>query len=114
MQRIKLDFKTFTCEAELFDTDIARRFAEHLPYEVSLTNWGKELYGPIEVNLGEENPVPVIPHGGIAYTSRGDLVCIFYGQTPAWPVEYIGKIVEGDIKNLEQNEAPDSVIIQLL
>ncbi|MFC1862725.1 cyclophilin-like family protein [Thermodesulfobacteriota bacterium] len=41
------------------------------------------------INLGEDNPVPDIPPGGIAYTNNGNFLCIFFGQTPAWSVEYI-------------------------
>ena len=88
--KIALDFGTLILKATLFDTDIARKFSRQLPYEVALTQWGEELYGPIGVNLGEEAPLDDIPAGGLAYTNRGNHICIFMGQTPAWPVEYIG------------------------
>ena len=39
--------------------------------------------------------MPDIPAGGLAYTNQGNYFCIFFGQKPAWDVEYIGKI-EGD------------------
>nr|WP_319394161.1 cyclophilin-like family protein [uncultured Desulfobacter sp.] len=51
------------------------------------------------VSLREAKPVPAIPPGGIAYTNNGDYVCIFFGPTPAWPVEYIGQIDGGTWKN---------------
>ncbi|MFW5989383.1 MAG: cyclophilin-like fold protein [Desulfosudaceae bacterium] len=89
---IKLDFGGFSLPAELFDTSPARAFAAHLPYTVALTQWGGELYGSIGVSLAEETPVADIPAGGLAYTGRGNLFCVFFGQTPAWPVEYIGQI----------------------
>lgn len=92
IKKIILDFKDFTLEAELFHTEIAEKFFNNLPYEIELTAWGEELYGPIGQELGEEAPVTYIPDGGLAYTSRGNYLCIFYGQTPAWPVEYLGSI----------------------
>ena len=116
--RIVLDFGSFVLEAELFDTKIAGKFAEHLPYQVSLTHWGNELYGSIEnvlggKNLGEENPVPVIPPGGIAYTNQGNYVCIFFGQRPAWAVDYIGQIIDDQWETLVANPAQTSVEIRL-
>ncbi len=90
--QIELDFSEFKCTAELFDTEIAKKFVEHLPYEVALTQWGGELYGSIGIDLGEEEPVEEIPEGGLAYTKKGNYLCVFYGQRPAWAVEYIGNI----------------------
>jgi len=92
---ITLDFGKLKLEAELFDSVIANKFVEHLPYSIDLTQWGQELYGSIGIDIGEENPIPDIPPGGLAYTSQGNYFCIFYGQAPAWPVEYIGQI-QGD------------------
>ena len=98
--KIKLDFGTFTLEAELFDSKIAKKFTDNLPYSIDVTQWGNELYGSIDINLGEEDPIPEIPPGGIAYTNNGNYLCVFYGQTPAWPVEYIGQIKNKDWKKL--------------
>ncbi len=110
---IELDFGAFTCRAELFDTKIAEKFAEHLPYKVSLVQWGKELYGPIGRDLGEEDPTPRIPPGGIAYTREGNYVCVFFGQTPAWSVEYIGKILNNEWEKLVENASHESVEIRM-
>ena len=52
------------------------------------------MYGSIGKDFGTEDPVSTIPSGGLAYTNRGNYLCIFYGQTPAWPVEYIGNIID--------------------
>lgn len=110
---IELDFGRFVCKATLFDTDIAKRFAENLPYKVTLMKWGDELYGPIGKNLGTENPAPNIPPGGIAYTHEGNYVCVFFGQTPAWPVEYIGQLTDDDLKIIAANPAQESVEIRM-
>ncbi len=91
-KEITLDFGKFQFKAELFNTKIADEFYNNMPYSVKLTTWGNESYGSIGKNPGTENPVPEIPEGGIAYTNQGNYVCFFYGQTPAWAVEYIGYI----------------------
>jgi hypothetical protein len=111
--RIELDFGEFVLEAELFDTKIAKKFAEKLPVQVSLTSWGNELYGSIGKDLGEESPVPDIPPGGIAYTSQGNYVCIFFGQQPAWAVEYIGRIMDDQWEKLVADPSRASVEIRL-
>ena len=109
---ILLDFGEVVLEAEMFDSAIANRFTENLPYTISLEQWGNELYGSIELNLGEENPVPEIPSGGIAYTNKGNYLCIFFGQTPAWPVEYIGQIIGDQWKQLVENTSYNSLKIK--
>jgi len=102
---IKLDFGTLVLEAELFESKIAKKFADNLPYSINITQWGNELYGPIDKNLGEEKPIPDIPSGGIAYTNNGNYLCVFYGQTPAWPVEHIGQINNDQWKKLLDNNS---------
>jgi hypothetical protein len=109
--QILLDFGSICLEAELFDSSVADGFLKNLPCTVSLIKWGDELYGSIGIDLGEEKPVPDIPPGGIAYTNNGNYVCIFFGQTPAWPVEYIGQIKGDSWKTLIENSF-DSVAIR--
>ena len=54
---IDLDFGSFVLKAELFDTEVAKRFIQNLPYDVELTKWGNEYYGSIGIDLGEEKPL---------------------------------------------------------
>lgn len=110
--KIKLRFKDFELDAELFETETARRFAEGLPYSVELTQWGRELYGPIYKDLGSEHPVSVIPSGGLAYTNRGNYICVFFGQNPAWPVEHVGHISGDNWKKLLTAKGLDAVRIE--
>jgi hypothetical protein len=112
-KQIVLDFGSLVLEVKLFDSSVAAKFAKNLPYTVSLQQWGHELYGSIGKNLGEENPVSEIPPGGIAYTSNGNYLCIFFGQTPAWPVEYIGQVIGDDWKKLVEHPYHDSVTVCL-
>ena len=111
--QIVLEFETFSLEAELFESPIANKFMDNSPYEVRLVQWGGELYGSIGIDLGEDSPVPDIPPGGIAYTNNGNYVCLFFGQTPAWPVEYIGQINGDSWKVLSGKSDLNSVAIKL-
>jgi len=111
--QIALDFGAFVLDAVLFDTAVANSFAQHLPYNVRLLQWGSELYGATGKDLGEEHPVTQIPSGGIAYTNKGNYVCIFFGQTPAWAVEHIGQILNDQWKTLVENPSQESVVIRL-
>lgn len=113
MRQIILDFGLFKLDADLFDSAVAQKFAENLPCTISLQQWGDELYGSIGINLGEENPLAKIPPGGIAFTANGNYLCIFFGQTPAWPVEYIGQITGEGWQSLLQNPSPKTVAIRL-
>jgi hypothetical protein len=111
-KEIVLDFGSILLDAELFDTSIALRFAENMPYTIELEKWGNELYGSIGIDVGEEDPVSDIPPGGIAYTNRGNYVCIFFGQKPAWNVEYIGKIKDSRWKVLLENTSCKLVTVR--
>lgn len=112
-KKINLDFGSCILEAELFESTVAQKFLENLPYTVSLQQWGNELYGSIGIDLGEENPIPEIPPGGIAYTKSGNYVCIFYGQTPAWSVEHIGQITGDDWRKLLEQPMCPTVMIRM-
>lgn len=102
--QIILDLGSVNLYAELFNSKVSARFFENLPYSIHLQKWGDELYGSIGIDLGEENPVSDIPPGGIAYTNNGNYLCIFFGQAPAWPVEYIGQISGDSWKILKEND----------
>lgn len=112
-KEVILDFGSVILEAELFDSKISEKFIKHLPYTINLTQWGDEVYGSIDINLGEENPIPKIPPGGIAYTNTGNYLCVFFGQTPAWPVEYIGQIQGDGWEKLAEVHSFDSLTIRL-
>ena len=99
-EKIVLDFGDFQISAELFDTPTALALSSVLPKEISLIYWGAEAYGTIGRDLGSDSPRSVIPPGGIAYTNRGNYLCFFFGQDPAWPVEYVGTMEESGWKRL--------------
>lgn len=97
---IILEFDSFSLEATLFEHPVAERFYDSLPQTVSLSSWGKELYGSVKGSFGHHEPQADIPSGGLCYTERGSYFCIFFGQSPAWPVEHIGKITSSDHSKL--------------
>lgn len=107
-----LEFGSLALNADLFDHPIARALLAHLPVSVPLTRWGDELYGPLSVDLGSHNPVPDIPPGGIAYSQNGSYLCVFFGQRPAWPVDYIGQISGDSWKSLEKQSNHTQVILR--
>ena len=108
---IELDFGAVVLNARLFNTEIAKKFLQHLPVTVSLMQWGEEFYGSIGADLGEEAPLEDIPPGGIAYTRSGNYVCIFFGQKPAWAVEHIGQIANDQWPRLRELRESRSVRI---
>ncbi|HRZ27121.1 MAG TPA: cyclophilin-like fold protein [Spirochaetota bacterium] len=97
MKKIILDFGSLSIDADLYDSHAANTLYESLPRTISLEQWGNELYGPVGVELDNGKSsrpklVSEIPPGGIAYSKRGNYLCIFFGQKPAWEVEEIGRI----------------------
>ena len=84
---------TALVRARVFDTPTGVAFLETLPQEMDLRSYGDEVYGPLKsAPLPPFQRQPMIPPGGLAYSEDGNFLCVFYGQAPAWPVEYIGHI----------------------
>ena len=110
--RIVIDFGKVQLDAELFDTKTGAALWNRLPQEIQLTSWGNEAYGPIRGDvIPGEAPVPEIPAGGLAYSRSGNFFCIFFGQRPAWPVEYIG-CIQGDTWEALRTFVPESVVVR--
>ena len=59
---------------------------------MSLQTYGAEVYGPLKTKLPSFRVQPMIPPGGLAYSENGNFLCVFWGQAPAWPVDYLGQI----------------------
>ena len=101
-KKIILDFGSFSLNAMLFNTPVAESLYDSLPQQIDLTHWGQEMYGSVSGNHGHHQPVSEIPSGGLAYTERGSYFCIFFGQSPAWPVEHVGRITDDDYSGLNR------------
>ena len=86
MTILELVFDDLVLEGVFFEGSFTDALLPLLPLTVELTGWGDELYGEVPLSVKEEKLVPDIPPGGLAWTSRGNYFCVFFGQQPAWPV----------------------------
>jgi len=106
--------------AELNDSETARKIAEALPIEARANTWGDEIYFNISVSCEEENPQEIVELGDLGYWPPGTAFCIFFGPTPASrgdeirpasAVNIIGRM-EGDAKVLKAVRAGEKVRIE--
>jgi len=107
-------------EGELNDSQTARQIASALPIEAKARTWGDEIYFPIPVKCGEENPHETVELGDIGYWPPGSALCFFFGPTPASQgdeirpasaVNIVGKI-HGDAKALKSVPSGAAVRIE--
>ena len=55
----------------------------HSPVAGEATRWGDELYFDVPIDVPAENAHEVVPEGAIAYWPTGNVLCLFWGPTPA-------------------------------
>ena len=105
-RKITFRFENIKADAELNDSETARKIWESLPVESKVNTWGDEIYFPIPVKIGLENAKAVVSEGDLGYWPSGTAFCIFFGPTPmsrgdeirpASPVNVFGRM-EGDAK----------------
>ena len=101
-KKILIKTGSFEQQAELNESEAAKKIWEALPIEGSASLWGDEIYFPIPVNSELEQPVRIVEKGDIAYWGAGDSFCIFFGPTPqsegdeiraASVVQVVGKLL---------------------
>jgi uncharacterized protein len=105
---MKIKIKTGNVElnAELNDSETAKKIYEKLPINGKVQRWGNEIYFeiPLHVDLDEEIAKEVVELGDLGFWSDGDCFCIFFGKTPASEeneiraaskVNVFGKVVKG-------------------
>ena len=89
--------------AELSDTPTADLVWDALPITASGSTWGDEIYFRTPVKADEQDAVPTVDMGAVAYWPPGQAICLFYGPTPmsvgdeirpASPVNVFGRIVD--------------------
>ena len=95
MPKIWIKSKAVEMTAELNDSPSARKIWEALPIESRTRLWGQEVYFEIPVHDEERDAQAAVPSGAIAFWPQGDCFCIFFGQTPASPVNVVGQL-DGD------------------
>jgi len=69
--------------ATLNETRTAQHVWEALPFDVSGSRWGDEIYFSIPTNCGTERGQATVDAGDLAYWEPGSAFCIFWGPTPA-------------------------------
>ncbi len=93
MSRISISAGSVTMAGELNASETAKKVLEALPLKGSARTWGDEVYLDTQLSLPEEDPQAHVPPGVIAYWPQGKAICLFFGQTPASPVNVIGKML---------------------
>ncbi len=81
--RINIQIGEIALTAKLNGTETADRIWEALPFEVTGTRWGDEIYFEIPVELAAASDArQEMVVGEIAYWPQGHAFCIFFGPTP--------------------------------
>lgn len=91
-----------------------------LPIEANAERWGEEVYFPIPVEMGLENPQETVEVGDLGYWPPGNSLCIFFGPTPisrgreirpASPVNIFGRII-GNPKVFNRVRSGDTIRVE--
>jgi len=110
MSRINVFVNNRKLEAELNNTETAKKIYQSLPIKSEGSFWGNEIYFEIPLRLENEKPTEDIRVGDLAYWPEGCSLCIFYGKTPAStndapkpasPITLVGR-VRGDLEGLKK------------
>jgi len=112
MRKIKITAGSVEMTATLNDSKTANALWDILPAANGARIWGDEIYFPIPMNMPEDGARASVPSGTIAFWPPGSAFCIFFGQTPASPVNVVGtldgdpekfrKVRDGETVNLEK------------
>jgi len=123
MPRIRFDFGSFTLDADLLDTPIAKAIAAALPLEASALTWGEEVYFDVPVKVKREaNARAVVTPGEIAYWPEGPAIALGFGRTPiskgdecrlASPCNIFAKAL-GDVKALRKVRGGGTIKVSLI
>jgi len=97
--------------ADLNDSVTAAAVWSVLPLESAAHTWGAEVYFPVPVDNGPEDPQAAVTSGAVGFWPPGKAVCLFFGQQPASPVNLIG-VLEGDPNVLEVVQAGQVVRLE--
>ena len=106
MRQIRITSGTVSQTATLNDTQTAQLVWDALPFDISGSRWGDEIYFSIPVHTGTERGQATVSAGDLGYWEPGSAFCLFWGPTPvsrgneirpANPVTVFGKL-DGDPK----------------
>jgi hypothetical protein len=117
MRRIRISSEDVVQTATLNDTATARLVWEALPFDVTASRWGDELYFTIPIEACAEREQATVSVGDLAYWEPGNAFCLFWGPTPtsygeeirpANPVTVFGKL-DGDPLEFDEFRSGDRV-----
>lgn len=82
--KVQITANSVSMEAELNESETAKKIADALPIEGKANTWGDEIYFSIPVKAkAESDASPEVDKGDLAYWPPGSAFCIFFGMTPA-------------------------------
>ena len=101
---IRITVGDIQLNAQLNDSETARKIYELLPLDCAFNTWGDEIYFAIPLEMGPEDPRETVSLNELGYWPPGHAFCIFYGLTPASrdgsdirpasPVNPIGRVLD--------------------
>ncbi|MCC7370051.1 MAG: hypothetical protein IT306_16620 [Chloroflexi bacterium] len=109
MRKIRISVGNVVQTATLNDTQTAELVWDALPFDISGSRWGDEIYFSIPVHTGTEKGQATVGAGDLAYWEPGNAFCLFWGPTPmsrgneirpANPVTVFGKL-DGNPKEFD-------------
>ena len=110
-KRIRIISPKVTMQAVLNGSETAEKVWGILPCDSKARLYGDEVYFEVPLEMGEEDAQPQVPSGTIAYWPPGKCLCIFFGQTPASPVNVVG-VLDGDPQEWAAVEASDEITVE--
>ena len=119
-KKITVRVENIKADAEIDDSETARKIWEALPIESTANTWGDEIYFSIPVKVGLEDAKSVVSEGDLGYWPPGTAFCIFFGPTPmsrrneirpASPVNIFGRVI-GDSKIFKKVASGTRIIVE--
>jgi hypothetical protein len=111
MPQIRIKARHVEMTATLNDTATAKKLWAALPIESRARLWGKEVYFEIPIHMDADDAQAKVPSGTVAFWPDGDCLCLFYGQTPASPVNVVGTL-EGDPNELAKIKSGEPIRVE--
>ena len=119
--KIKITSGNVTAEAELNNSETAKKIYEILPIKSKANTWGDEVYFSIPLSLSEaKDAKQEVEVGDLGFWAHGNGFCIFFGRTPAStsdkpkaasPVNVFGKVLS-DVKVFHQIIDGDEIVVE--
>lgn len=108
--KIKITIAALSVEAELNDSNTAKRITDILPINTTFSTWGEEIYFsiPLVAEL-DETARDVVELGDLGYWPTGNAFCIFFGLTP---MSEPGRIVPASAVNIIGRVVGDATLFK--